>query len=94
MLLGLQAVAAGGIVPRDVLGPGFEAIAPVLPMTPAVDALVAIASGSGGIGGAVAMLVLWLGGGLLAAFLALRGARRRATGERVRALGALAATPA
>lgn len=94
VLLGLQAVAAGGIVPRDVLGPGFEAIAPVLPMTPAVDALVAIASGSGGIGGAVAMLVLWLGGGLLAAFLALRGARRRATGERVRALGALAATPA
>lgn len=94
VLLGLQAVAAGGIVPRDVLGPGFEAVAPVLPMTPAVDALVAIASATGGVGGPVAMLVLWLGGGLLAAALALRGARRRATRARVRALGALAATPA
>lgn len=94
VLLGLQAVAAGGIVPRDVLGPGFEAVAPVLPMTPAVDALLAAAAGSGGAGGAVAMLVLWLGVGLLAAYLALRSARRRATGQRVRALETLAARPA
>ncbi|ROR64806.1 hypothetical protein [Agrococcus jenensis] len=94
VLLGLQAVAAGGIVPRDVLGQGFEAVAPVLPMTPAVDALVAIAAGTGGAGGPVAMLVLWLGVGLLAAYLALRGARRRATGERIRALETLAPAPA
>ncbi|MGM1030332.1 MAG: hypothetical protein ACQEWM_10795 [Actinomycetota bacterium] len=90
VLLGLQAVAAGGVVPRDVLGPGFEAVAPWLPMTPAVDALQSIAAGTAGAGGAVAMLVLWLGASLLAAFLALRGARRRATGERVRALETLA----
>ena len=94
VLLGLQAVAAGGIVPRDVLGPGFEAVAPVLPMTPAVDALQLIAAGAGGAGGAVAMLVLWLAGALLAAHLALRAARRRATGERIRALETLAAQPA
>jgi putative membrane protein len=36
------------------------------------------------------MLVLWLGGGLLVAYLSLRSARRRATGERVRSLEALA----
>lgn len=94
VLLGLQAVAAGGLVPRDVLGGPFEAIAPVLPMTHAVDALQAIAAGSGAasaaLGGSIAMLVLFVGVGLLAAALALRSARRRATGERIRALDALA----
>ncbi|RWR24294.1 hypothetical protein D8Y24_05700 [Agrococcus lahaulensis] len=94
VLLGLQAVAAGGLVPRDVLGGPFEAIAPVLPMTHAVDALQAIAAGSGAggaaLGGSVAMLVLFVGVGLLAAALAVRSARRRATGERIRALDALA----
>jgi putative membrane protein len=90
VLLGLQAVAAGGIVPRDVLGAPFEAIAPVLPMTHAVDALQAIAAGTGGVGGAVAMLALFVLLGLLAAFLAVRTARRRATGERLRALDAIA----
>ncbi len=89
VLLGLQAVAAGGIVPRDVLGQGFGTVAPMLPMTPAVDALIAIAGATGGAGGAVALLVLWLGAGLLAAHLAVRGARRRAAAARVGSLRAL-----
>ena len=90
VLLALQAVAAGGLVPRSALGEGFAAIAPALPMTHAVDALQAVAAGTGGAGGAVAMLVLFAGVGLLAAFLAVRSARRQETGERIRALGALA----
>ncbi|WP_306232175.1 hypothetical protein [Agrococcus beijingensis] len=100
VLLGLQAVAAGGILPRDVLGVPFADIAPVLPMTHAVDALQAIAAGTGGaagtaaVGGAVAMLVLFVLLGLLAAFLAVRAARRRMTGERIRALDALASAGA
>lgn len=89
VLLALQAVAAGGILPRAVLGEGFAAVAPALPMTYAVDALQAIAAGTGGAGGAVAMLVLFAGLGLLAAFLAVRSARRRETGERIRSLDAL-----
>ncbi|GEK80081.1 YhgE/Pip family protein [Agrococcus baldri] len=90
VLLALQAVAAGGLVPRDVLGEGFAAIAPALPMTHAVDALQAIAAGSGGVGRSVAMLLLFAAAGLLAAYLAVRSARRRETGERIRALDALA----
>ncbi|WP_206447257.1 YhgE/Pip family protein [Agrococcus sp. KRD186] len=90
VLLALQTVAAGGLVPREVLGEGFAAIAPALPMTHAVDALQAVAAGTGGAGGAVAMLLLFAGFGLLAAYLAVRSARRRETGERVRALDALA----
>ncbi len=91
VLLALQAVAAGGIVPRSVLGAGFEPLAPALPLTHAVDALQAIAAGTpGAAGGSVAMLVLFAGLGLLAAFLAVRTARRRATGERIRALDTLA----
>lgn len=90
VLLALQAVAAGGVLPRAVLGEGFAAIAPALPMTHAVDALQAIAAGAGFPGGAVAMLVLFAGLGLLAAFLAVRAARRRETGERIRSLDALA----
>ncbi|WP_405217702.1 hypothetical protein [Agrococcus sp. Ld7] len=93
VLLGLQAVAAGGIVPRAVLGSGFDAIAPALPMTHAVDALQAIATGAGGAWGAVAMLVIFAGAGLLAAYLAVRSARRRETGARIRSLDALAPTP-
>ncbi|SDR79112.1 hypothetical protein [Agrococcus carbonis] len=94
VLLGLQAVAAGGLVPRSVLGEGFAAIAPALPMTHAVDALQAVAAGAPGAGGAVAMLLLFLALGLLAAYLAVRSARRRATGERIRALDALEPVPA
>ncbi|MCH1882419.1 YhgE/Pip family protein [Agrococcus sp. ARC_14] len=90
VLLALQAVAAGGLVPRAVLGEGFAAIAPVLPMTHAVDALQALAAGTGGVGGSVAMLLLFAAVGLLAAYLGVRAARRRATGERIRALDALA----
>ncbi|WP_413318914.1 hypothetical protein AA0Z99_01845 [Agrococcus sp. 1P02AA] len=90
VLLGLQAVAAGGLVPREALGEGFASIAPVLPMTHAADALQAIAAGAGGVGASVAMLVIFAGLGLLAAALAVRSARRRATGERIRALDALA----
>ncbi|MCR8671452.1 YhgE/Pip family protein, partial [Agrococcus sp. HG114] len=95
VLLALQAVAAGGIVPRDVLGRGFEAIAPALPMTHAVDALLASASGSGSVAAPVGMLVVFLGLALLAAYLAVGAMRRRTKSARIRALDALApAAPA
>lgn len=94
VLLALQAGAAGGLVPREVLGEGFASLAPALPMTHAVDALQALAAGSGFAVGSVVMLLLFAGIGLLAAFLAVRSARRRETGERIRALDALAPAPA
>ncbi len=90
VLLALQAVAAGGLVPRAVLGDGFAAIAPALPMTHAVDGLQALAAGTDGAGAAAAMLVVFAAFALLAAALAVRSARRRQTGERIRALDALA----
>lgn len=90
VLLALQAVAAGGLVPRVALGEGFAQLAPALPLTHAVDALQSLAVGAGVDGGAIAMLLLFAAVGLLVAYLAVRSARRRATGERIRALDALA----
>ncbi|WP_425843506.1 hypothetical protein [Agrococcus sp. TSP3-2-1] len=90
VLLALQAVAAGGVLPRDVLGSAFASIAPALPMTHAVDALVAAAAGSGWSGGAIGMLVLFAAIVLLASLLAVRSMRRRDTTERIKAFDSLA----